>query len=88
MAIIAVSLIVAVAAIGLLRAPVWSVEVAEVIEAPTQTIHEELVDFRRWGTWSGWDTTMDPDAEHAYSGATRGAGSVWAWKGPKMGRGR
>ena len=85
MAIIAVSLIVAVAAIGLLRAPVWSVEVAEVIEAPMQTIHEELVDFRRWGTWSGWDATMDPDAEHAYSGA-RGAGSVWAWKGPKMGR--
>ena len=30
-AIIAVSLIVAVAAIGLLRAPVWSVEVAGVI---------------------------------------------------------
>jgi len=87
-AIIAVSLIVAVAAIGLLRAPVWSVEVAEVIEAPTQTIHEELVDFRRWGTWSGWDATIDPDAEHAYSGTPRGAGSVWAWKGPKMGRGR
>ena len=42
-AIIAVSLIVAVAAIGLLRAPVWSVEVAEVIEVETMTPGEGQV---------------------------------------------
>ena len=82
-AIIAVSLIVAVAAIGLLRAPVWSVEVAEVIEAPTQTIHEELVDFPAGGPGPAgtppWTLTQSmPTAAPAAQGPC-GLGRVRRW---------
>ena len=82
------SLVLVVLVIGALRVPVWSVEVAQDIAAPISAIHEELVDFRRWKTWAGWDADVDPDAEYTYTGASRGEGSKWSWNGPVMGQGR
>lgn len=86
--IIVFSLLLVVTVVGALRAPVWTVEVAQDIAAPVSAIHEELVDFRRWKTWAGWDADVDPDAEYTYTGKTRGQGSAWSWKGPVMGQGR
>ena len=86
LAIVVFSLLLTVVGVGALRAPVWSVEVAQDMAAPVHVIHQELVDFRRWKAWAVWDA--DVDADYTFTGAARGEGSAWSWKGPVVGQGR
>jgi hypothetical protein len=52
------------------------------IDAPPTTVHAILEDFHHWETWSPWEE-MDPHLERTFSGADKGVGSHYAWKGNK-----
>lgn len=52
------------------------------VDAPPETVHAILEDFRRWEGWSPWEE-MDPDLERTFSGAEKGVGARYAWKGNK-----
>jgi hypothetical protein len=41
-----------------------------------------------WQDWAAWTKGMDPEVEYTYSGPSEGVGATWAWRGPKMGKGR
>lgn len=58
------------------------------VAAPPSAVYAELVDFRRWRSWSPFED-LDPGMDRTYSGATEGVGAVYAWSGsPKVGVGR
>ena len=82
------SIFLVVVAVGALRTPAWSLEVTQEMTAPMDVIHQEVSDFRNWKRWAGWSTSVDPDAEFTFTGAARGEGAAWSWKGPLMGQGR
>ncbi len=55
--------------------------------APT-AVFDQVDDFNRWRAWSPW-AAMDPAMTITVSGAPRGVGATYAWKGnKKVGEGR
>jgi hypothetical protein len=58
------------------------------MRASPSEVFEELNDFRRWVGWSPWER-LDPEMVKTHSGAERGTGAVYSWKGnSKVGEGR
>ncbi|WP_306363041.1 SRPBCC family protein [Nocardia sp. CC227C] len=51
-----------------------------VIAAEPSRIRALIDDFHQWKTWSPWED-LDPDLERVYSGADRGLGAKYDWKG-------
>jgi uncharacterized protein YndB with AHSA1/START domain len=90
-AIVAAVLIAAVAAVLVLAArkpATFRIARSTRIAAPPERIFELIEDFRAWSAWSPWER-MDPDLKRTHSGAPRGRGAVYAWKGNrKVGQGR
>jgi hypothetical protein len=57
------------------------------INAPAETIYQQIADFHNWGAWSPWDD-LDPDMQRSYSGPDSGVGAGYAWSGNrKAGKG-
>lgn len=56
------------------------------IDAPPETIAEQIVDFRQWVAWSPWEG-VDADLRRTYTGPESGVGSHYAWEGAKTGAG-
>ena len=56
------------------------------IDAPPTTVFALVNDMRRTRLWSH-TAEIDPNAEYAFSGPARGAGSTVAWDGPVAGSG-
>lgn len=57
------------------------------IEAASATVHALVDDLHRWVDWSPWEG-LDPNLQRTYSGADRGQGARYAWKGnSKAGQG-
>jgi len=52
------------------------------ISATADTLHRLIDDFREWPQWSPWED-LDPSLRRTYSGADRGVGARYAWKGNK-----
>lgn len=52
------------------------------VQAPPDTVHPLLDDFRRWRAWSPWEE-VDPDLHRDYSGPERGVGARYAWSGDR-----
>ena len=65
----------------------FCVERSALIDATPAEIATLIEDFRRWVAWSPFDK-MDPAAERAYSGASKGVGAVYEYSGRKAGAGR
>ena len=58
------------------------------IAAPPDKVFALIEDFHRWGEWSPWEK-LDPAMTRTFSGAERGVGAVYAWRGNnKAGEGR
>jgi carbon monoxide dehydrogenase subunit G len=58
------------------------------IKAPPEKIFALVDDFRRWNSWSPYET-MDPAMKRTLSGAVSGKGAVYEWEGnSKVGQGR
>jgi hypothetical protein len=69
-------------------ADTYAIERSAIINAPAKDIYAQIVDFRRWRSWSPWDE-RDPDMARTYSGADSGPGAVYSWSGNrKAGEGR
>lgn len=66
----------------------FTVQRETAIAAPPESVYAEIVDFRRWQTWSPWEG-MDPNLKRDYTGTRSGKGAVYAWTGNrKVGAGR
>lgn len=58
------------------------------IQAPAATIYALIEDFRRWQSWSPYES-KDPDMERSFAGNERGLGAIYGWNGDKnVGEGR
>ena len=69
-------------------ADTYTVERSSIINAPAKDIYAQIIDFRKWRTWSPWDE-RDPDMTRTYSGPDSGPGAVYQWSGNrKAGKGR
>jgi hypothetical protein len=58
----------------------YSVVRTTTIDAPPERIYAQVVDLRKWTTWSPWED-LDPDMSRTYSGPESGVGSVYSWSG-------
>jgi hypothetical protein len=64
------------------------VQRATIIKAPPEKIFPLINDFRRWSSWSPYET-VDPAMKRTYSGASNGTGAVYEWEGNmQIGQGR
>ncbi|MFD0927381.1 SRPBCC family protein [Williamsia deligens] len=58
----------------------FRVQRSRIIGAPASDIVREIVDFRRWTSWSPWEDA-DPAMTREYTGAPEGVGARYAWSG-------
>jgi hypothetical protein len=61
-------------------ADMYTVARSTTINAPAETIYNQIADFHNWRAWSPWDD-LDPDMQRSYSGAASGVGAGYAWSG-------
>ena len=86
--VVIVVVVVALIAIAALRPDTFRVERSTVIAAPPEAVFALLDDFHRWSGWSPWEH-KDPDMQRSHSGAERGVGAVYEWRGNRqVGEGR
>jgi len=70
------------------RPDTFHVERSATVHAPADVVFARLDDFHRWSDWSPWEK-LDPAMQRTYSGADKGVGAEYAWKGnDKVGEGR
>lgn len=70
------------------RPDTFQVQRRAAIAAPPEKVFALIEDFHRWGEWSPWEK-LDPAMTRTFSGAERGVGAVYAWRGNnKAGEGR
>jgi len=70
------------------RPNTFHVERSAVIHAPADVVFARLEDFHEWPDWSPWEK-LDPAMQRTFSGADKGVGAIYAWKGnDKVGEGR
>jgi uncharacterized protein YndB with AHSA1/START domain len=90
-AAVAVILAIAIAAVLILAATKPNklrVERTATIKAPAETIFPLINDFRKWRSWSPYET-KDPAMKRTYGGAESGKGATYAWDGDRnVGSGR
>ncbi|MEO5571110.1 MAG: SRPBCC family protein [Bacteroidia bacterium] len=63
------------------------VERSMVINAPAETVFDQVNTLKKWDNWSPWQK-MDPEMQRTYFGSGSGTGSGYSWKGPKTGEGK
>ena len=64
----------------------YSLQVSESIKAPIDAVFDVLNDLNQLNDWSPF-IKMDPSVVSNVSGAASGVGSVYSWKGKKIGSG-
>lgn len=65
-----------------LRPAEMTVERRRTMACPPAAAFDQVDDFNRWRAWSPW-AAMDPAMTITISGAPRGVGATYAWKGNK-----
>ena len=66
----------------------FRIERSATIDAPPETVFDQVNDFHNWDGWSPW-AKLDPNMAVTYSGPPAGAGAGYAWDGKgQVGRGR
>ncbi len=66
--------------------PKVNVEASIEIAVPAERVHEVLVDFNTWPTWSPW-LYLEPDVTLSFRGQVGRAGHGYDWSGNKTGAG-
>jgi len=89
LALLALLVLVGVLLVVILTRPnTFHVERTAVIHAPADVVFARLEDLHKWPDWSPWEK-LDPAMQRTFSGADKGVGAVYAWKGnDKVGEGR
>lgn len=86
--LIVIAVLIAIVLVLAARKPdKFRVERETRIKASPDKVFALINDFNRWGGWSPWEK-MDPAMQRTFSGAAGGQGSVYEWKGNKVGQGR
>ena len=71
-----------------LRPSRMRIERSLAMAAAPQVVFQQVNDFHAWAGWSPWEK-MDPQMKKTFSGASSGAGAIYAWSGNnKVGEGR
>lgn len=66
----------------------YTVRRLAVIDAPPQSVYEQIADFHNWTRWSPWEG-LDPAMEQTYTGSAAGKGAIYTWAGNRnAGKGR
>ena len=87
-AIAIVLLVAAVLVYAAFKPDSFRVERSITIKAPPAKVQALIEDFTQWQAWSPWEH-IDPTLKRDMSGAPRGVGAVYSWKGDgKAGQGR
>ncbi len=69
-------------------ADTYTVQRDVTVGAHARAVYDEVVDLRRWQSWSPWEG-LDPALRRRYEGSSSGPGAVYRWKGNrKAGHGR
>jgi uncharacterized protein YndB with AHSA1/START domain len=83
-----VLLVVILLVVASKRPDTFRVQRSAAIKASPEKIFGFLTDFHQWPSWSPWEK-MDPAMTRSHSGAEKGKGAIYAWKGnKKVGEGR
>lgn len=87
-AIVVVLLVGAVLVFAAFKDDSFRVQRSITIKAPPEKVQALIEDFHQWQAWSPWEH-IDPTIKRDITGAPRGLGAVYAWKGDgKAGQGR
>lgn len=87
-ALVVVLLIAAVLVYAAFKDDSFRVERSITIKAPPAKVQALIEDFNQWQAWSPWEH-IDPSIKREITGAPRGVGAVYAWRGDgKAGQGR
>lgn len=81
--VIVVILVVVIA----MQPAAFSLSRSTTVNAPAQTVFEQVNDFRKWSAWSPWEK-MDTDLKRTYGEPSAGLGGTYAWVGDKTGEGK
>lgn len=74
--------------LALTQPATFRVERSALVEAPPEKVFGYLNDFHQWPAWSPWER-LDPAMERGFSGAARGRGAIYTWRGnDDVGQGR
>ena len=66
----------------------FRIERSLLIDATSDKLYAQLIDFHRWDAWSPW-AKLDANMKTTFSGAAQGVGAVYEWLGNnKVGQGR
>ena len=80
--------VLVVCGLALTQPDSFQVERSIAIAAPPEKVFPLVDDFHSWNAWSPWDK-LDPNMQRTHSGAPRGKGAVYEWKGnDDVGQGR
>lgn len=82
-ALIVAGLLVVLLLVIVTRPATFEVKRSTVINAPPSYAYALVNDFHGWAQWSPWEK-LDPAMQRTYSGAERGAGAKYQWKGNKQ----
>lgn len=85
--IILLSLIVILFVAALILPKDANVQAEITINAPVETVYNNIADFKQWEKWSAWKE-MDTASKETYFGNTGQVGSGYTWVGQKTGEGK
>ncbi len=85
--LIIVALIVLFLIVGVILPAEYSVERSITIEAPVETVFDQVNDLEKNRNWSPWEEN-DPTAEFEYGPVVVGVGAYYDWRGDEVGTGR
>lgn len=81
-----VSLVVVLAAVGLVLPAKFRLERSVTIAAPAGKVYPLIAAPAQWTRWSVW-TQRDPKMQIEYSGPAAGVGARWTWRSETEGNG-
>lgn len=81
------ALVVLLSIIGLFLPSKSHIEKSIVVNAPLETVFDQVNTLKNWEKWSPWKK-MDPTSVMTYSGPEAGVGAAYTWKGEKTGEGK
>lgn len=74
-------------AVGVVLPREYKVDSTVTINKPQAVVMDSLLNLRTWTTWSPWNNEDKPDVKFTYSGAEKGPGSTFRWRGEGVGAG-
>ncbi|MFN8589024.1 MAG: SRPBCC family protein [Candidatus Eisenbacteria bacterium] len=86
--LVVVILVLGVAGLAMTKPTHYRIVRSATVGAPPAAVFEQIDDLHAFPSWSPWQK-LDPAMQVSYSGAARGVGAIYEWKGNKdAGEGR